>query len=384
MNVRRWAAHSERARISSGQRDRRARKISTRPRAKPSSAALPARRTSSGLGRSTAAYRTDSPPPEEIAVRFNLMLEGQEAVTWERWLAVAQACERLGFEGLYSSDHYLSVMRARDRGSNDAWTILSGLAARTERIRLGTMVSPVTFRHPTVLAKVATTVDVISGGRVDIGMGAGWWEDEHRTHGFPFPPVDVRMQMLEEQLEIVDGLLTRRTFSFEGAHYQLRDCSFAFKPAQRPRPPIVVGGKAGRRIARLAARWADEFNTVGGSPDEVRRRFERVREAVAARGRDQSSMTTSLMTWVYVGANEKEFLERVERARSLDPRAGASDDYLADISKDCIVGTPERAAERLSEYGAAGAERIMLNHELFDDIEMLELLAEDVLPRVQI
>jgi F420-dependent oxidoreductase-like protein len=315
-------------------------------------------------------------------VRFNVMLEGQEAATWERWLAIANACERLGFEGLYTSDHYLSVMRARDRGSNDAWTILSALATRTERIRLGTMVSPVTFRHPTVLAKVATTVDVISGGRVDIGMGAGWWEDEHRTHGFPFPSVDERMQMLEEQLEIVDGLLTQDTFSFEGEHYRLRDCSFAFKPVQRPRPPIIVGGKAGRRIARLAACWADEFNTVGGSPDEVRRRFERVREAVDAQGRDQSSMTTSFMTWVYVGADEDEFRARVERARRLDPRAGAFDDYLADISEDCIVGTPERAAERLSQYASAGVERVMLNHELFDDIAMLELLAEQVLPRV--
>jgi alkanesulfonate monooxygenase SsuD/methylene tetrahydromethanopterin reductase-like flavin-dependent oxidoreductase (luciferase family) len=163
----------------------------------------------------------------------------------------------------------------------------------------------------------------------------------------------------------------------------LRDCSFAFKPVQRPRPPIVVGGKAGRRIARLAARWANEFNTVGGAPDEVRRRFERVREAVDALGRDQTSMTTSLMTWVYVGATEEEFRARVERARRLDPRAGAFDEYLADISADCIVGTPDRAAERLTDYAAAGVERIMLNHELFDDIEMIELLAEEILPRVE-
>jgi F420-dependent oxidoreductase-like protein len=316
-------------------------------------------------------------------LRYNVMLEGQEGATWERWLAVADACERLGFEGLYSSDHYLSVMRARDRGSNDAWTILSGLAARTERIRLGTMVSPVTFRHPTVLAKVAATVDVISGGRVDLGMGAGWWQDEHRTHGFPFPSTGERMQMLEEQLEIVHGLLTQDTFSFEGRHYDLRECAFAFKPVQRPHPPIVVGGKAGPTIARLAATWADEFNTVGGAPDEVGRRFERVRQAVDAAGRDQSSFTTSFMTWVYVGADDDEFRARVERARSLDPRAGAFDAYLADISEDCIVGTPERAAERLSEYAAAGVQRIMLNHELFDDIGMLELLAEDVLPRVE-
>lgn len=311
------------------------------------------------------------------------MLEGQEGVTWSRWLAVAEACERLGFEGLFTSDHYLSVMGARDRGSNDAWTILAALAARTERIRLGTLVSPVTFRHPTVLAKVATTVDRISHGRVDLGIGAGWWQDEHRTHGFPFPPVDERMQMLEEQLEIVHGLLTQDEFSFDGRHYHLRDCAFAFKPVQRPHPPIILGGKGGPRIARLVARWADEFNTTGGTPDEVRERFERVRSKVDAEGRDQSSLTTSLMTWVYVGADEDELGARVELGRRHDPRAGPFDDYLADISRDCIVGTPERAAERLSEYAAAGVQRIMLNHELFDDLEMVDLLAEDVLPRVE-
>jgi F420-dependent oxidoreductase-like protein len=316
-------------------------------------------------------------------VRFTLMLEGQEAVTWERWLAVADACERLGFEGLYTSDHYLSVMRATDRGSNDAWTILSALAARTERIRLGTMVSPVTFRHPTVLAKVATTVDRISGGRVDIGMGAGWWEEEHRTHGFPFPPTGERMQMLEEQLEIVHGLLTEETFSYDGAHYRLDECRFAFKPVQQPHPPIVLGGKGGPRISRLAARWADEFNTVGGTPDEVRRRFERVRQAVDAQGRDQSSFVTSFMTWFYLGGDEDELRQRVERARRLDPRAGSYDDYLADISEDCIVGTPERAAERLSEYAASGVQRIMLNDALFEEIDMIELLANEVVPRIE-
>lgn len=311
------------------------------------------------------------------------MLEGQEGVTWPRWLAVAQACERLGFEGLFTSDHYLSVSGAAERGSNDAWTILSALAARTERIRLGTLVSPVTFRHPAVLAKVATTVDRISGGRVDLGIGAGWWEEEHRTHGFPFPPVDERMEMLEEQIEIVHELLSKDRFTFEARHYALEDCAFAFKPVQRPHPPIIVGGKGGPRMARLVARWADEFNTVGGTPDEVRERFGRVRDAVDAGGRAQSSVTTSLMTWVYVGADRDELRARVERARSLDPKAGPFDAYLEDISKDCIVGTPEPAAERISEYAAAGVQRIVLNHELFDDLEMIEMLAAEVFPRVE-
>jgi F420-dependent oxidoreductase-like protein len=315
-------------------------------------------------------------------MRFCLMLEGQEGPTWDRWLQIAAMCERLGFEALFSSDHYYSVMGVAERGSHDAWTILAGLAARTERLRLGTLVSPVTFRHPTVLAKVATTVDRISGGRVELGIGAGWWEEEHRTHGFPFPPTAERMEMLEEQLEIVHGLFTRPSFTFESRHYALEDCAFTHRPVQRPHPPIIVGGKGGPRIASLVARWADEFNTVGGTPQEVGERFERVRTAVDEAGRDQSQVTTSLMTWFYVGADEAEVLARVERARRLDPRSGDPETHLAEVRRTCIVGTPDEAAERLSEYAAAGVQRIMLNDELFDELEMIELLAAEVLPKV--
>ncbi|HEX9123432.1 MAG TPA: TIGR03560 family F420-dependent LLM class oxidoreductase [Actinomycetota bacterium] len=316
-------------------------------------------------------------------MRFCLMLEGQEGPSWQQWLDVAETCERLGFDGLFSSDHYYSVMGVAERGSHDAWTILAGLAARTERLRLGTLVSPVTFRLPTVLAKVAATVDRISGGRVDLGIGAGWWEEEHRTHGFPFPPTGERMEMLEEQLEIVHGLFTKQTFSFESRHYALEDCAFLHKPVQEPHPPIIVGGKGGTRMATMVARWADEFNTVGGTPQEVRERFARVRDAVDAAGRGQSELTTSFMTWVYVGEDDAASRARVERARALDPKAGDPDAYLAELQRDCIVGTPQQAAERLSEYAAAGVQRVMLNHELFDDLEMVELLATEVFPKVE-
>jgi F420-dependent oxidoreductase-like protein len=316
-------------------------------------------------------------------MRFCLMLEGQEGVTWERWLAVAEACERLGFEGLFSSDHYFSVVGADGRGSNDAWTVMAGLAARTSRLRLGTLVSPVTFRNPTNLAKIATTVDAISKGRVEIGLGAGWWEEEHRTHGFPFPPNGERMEMLEEQLEIIHGLLSEPTFSFESRHYALENCAFLPKAVQRPHPPIIVGGNGGPRLSRLVARWADEFNTVGGTPDDVRERYTRVRDAVGAAGRDQTSVVTSFMTWVFVGRTEDEWRARVQQAHAHDPTAGPFEQYLADIEKDCIVGTPERAAERLAEYAAAGVQRVMLNHEPAEDVEMIELLATEVLPKVQ-
>jgi F420-dependent oxidoreductase-like protein len=317
-------------------------------------------------------------------MRFCLMLEGQEGLTWDRWLTFADACERLGFEGLFTSDHYFSVADAPGRGSNDAWSILAGLAARTERLRLGTLVSPATFRHPSVLAKIATTVDHISNGRVEIGMGAGWWEEEHRTHGFPFLTTDERFELFEEQVEIVHGLLTQERYSFESRHYAIEDCEFLHKAVQRPHPPIVLGGRAaGPRMQRLVATWGDEFNTVGGTPEEVCERFGRIRDGVDAVGRDQATVTTSLMTWYFVGATEDEWRARVDTARRRDPRAGDSDAYLADISRDCIVGTPERAAERLSEYAGIGVQRIFLNHELFDDLEMLEFLATQVLPKVE-
>lgn len=315
-------------------------------------------------------------------MRVCLMLEGQEGVTWEAWVAAAQAAERLGFEAIFTSDHYFSVQGGRDRGSSDAWTNLGGLAAVTSTIRLGTLVSPVTFREPAVLAKAAVTVDRISGGRVELGIGAGWWEEEHRTHGFPFPPVGERFERLEEQLEIVHRLLTEDVVTFEGRHYRLEGAPFAPKGVQRPHPPIIVGGDGGPRLAGLVSRWADEFNTVSGPPASVRERIGRVRDRLEADGRDQSTLTTSLMTWCYVGDTEAAAFERIERARQRGMRAGTFESELATLRAECIVGDPGQAIERLREYEEAGVQRIMLNHELFDDLEMLEVLAAEIIPGV--
>ena len=313
---------------------------------------------------------------------YSLMLEGQEGVTWPQWLAIARTCERLGFDALLTSDHYLSVVTTEEPGSNDAWTLLGALAASTERLRLGTMVSPVTFRLPAVLAKAATTVDRISGGRVELGMGAGWWDQEHRTHGIPFPATPERFEMLEEQLEIVHGLWSEDVFSFEGRYYALEECRFLPKPVQRPHPPIVLGGKGGPRLARLVARWADGFNRVGGTPDELRASIERVSDAVDRADRDVASVTMSFMTWVFVGRTDAEWRDRADRARRMDPTAGSLEEYLDDISSDCIVGTVDQAIERMNEYAAAGVQRFVLNHELFDDLDQIELLAEEIIPKV--
>jgi F420-dependent oxidoreductase-like protein len=311
------------------------------------------------------------------------MIEGQEGVTWKHWLALADSCERLGLEGLFRSDHYFSVVGAGGRGSTDAWTLLAGVAARTSTLRLGTLVSPVTFRLPAVLAKAAATVDRISGGRAEIGMGAGWWKEEHVQHGIPFLDVNERWERLEEQVEIVHGLLTEDRYSFQGKHYQLEGCEFLPKGVQEPHPPIVLGGKTvGPRMRRLIGSFADEFNTVGGTPEEVRDRFARARDGVGAADRDQASLTTSLMTWFFVGSTEDEYLAKLERARALDPGAGDFDEYRTEIERDCFVGTPERMIERLEQYAAAGVQRVFLNHTLYDDLDMLELVATEVLPKV--
>src|ERR687888_2402020 len=200
------------------------------------------------------------------------MIEGQEGVAWSDWVALARACERLGFAALFRSDHYLSVEGRGERGSLDAWGTVSALGAITETLRFGTLVSPATFRHPSVLAKTATTADHISGGRVELGIGTGWLEAEHTAYGFPFPPMGERMAVLSEQLEIIRGQWGEHPFVYEGSHYRIEDLDARPKPVQRPHPPVIVGGSAGPRAAALAARWADEYNTIYVTPDGARER----------------------------------------------------------------------------------------------------------------
>jgi F420-dependent oxidoreductase-like protein len=311
------------------------------------------------------------------------MIEGQQGVTWTDWQALADACERLPIEGLFRSDHYFSAPGVSGRGSTDAWTLLAGLAVRTRTLRLGTLVSPVTFREPALLAKAAATVDEISGGRAEIGMGAGWWTEEHAQHGFPFPDTPERFARLEEQVAIVHGLLTEDRFSFQGRFYRLRDCEFLPKPVQRPRPPLILGGKTvGPTMRRLVGRYADEFNTVGGTPDDVRARYDRARAGCESEGRDPDTLVTSMMTWFAVAPTHDEYIAKLRRAHALTPDAGSFDAYRSEFETDCIAGTPDQAIDRLHAYAEAGVQRIFLNLDLYDDLEMLDLVATEVLPRV--
>ncbi len=304
------------------------------------------------------------------------MIEGQEGVSWEQWVALARACEESGLEGLFRSDHYQSVFDFSGRGSLDAWATLAGLAAVTERIRLGTMVSPATFRRPSVLARVVATADHVSGGRVELGLGAGWNAREHEAHGFPFPDLGERMEILEEQLEIVHRQWTEEEFSFEGRHYRLERCRAEPKPLQQPHPPLIMGGAAGPRVARLAAQWADEYNTTFAAPDECRERRARIAEACEQAGREP--ITFSLMTACVVGRDPREVLDRARRRLEL---SGRDDDPLVLLGQeDKLVGTVEEVVARLKEYERAGVERVFLQHLDHADVEMVRLIGDEVIP----
>jgi F420-dependent oxidoreductase-like protein len=310
------------------------------------------------------------------------MVEGQENVTWEQWLALARACEEHGLEGLFRSDHYASVMQGQVRGGLDAWATLTALAAHTERIRLGSLVSPATFRHPSELAKVVATADRVSGGRVELGMGAGWNEHEHRTYGFPFHDLATRLELLAEQLEIVHRQWTEDVFDFEGRHYRLEGCRALPKPLQRPHPPLLVGGSAGRKTADPAARFADEYNTVAAPVEACRERRAKLDEACEREGRDPSTLRFSLMTGCVLGEDEAQVRERVRAVLAATGRDMPPEEYLETRRHALVLGTVDEAAGRLRELEEAGVERIFLQHLAHDDVEMVELIGRELVPLV--
>ena len=310
------------------------------------------------------------------AMRLALMIEGQEDVTWEDWVALARTCERHGIETLFRSDHYFSVDDVPGRGALDAWGTIAALGAITSTLRLGTLVSPASFRHPSVLAKLVTTADHVSGGRVELGLGTGWWEAEHDAYGFPFGPMGERMDVLAEQLEIVHGHWTTRPFSFTGEHYRLENLDALPAPVQRPHPPLIMGGGAGPRAAALAARWADEYNTVMPGLEEARARRDRIARACEEAGREP--IPFSVMAPLVMGRDEAEL---ADRARELSAWRHQEMD-LGELREVAFVGTPERVVERLREHAAAGVERVMLQHHLHRDLETVERIGRELVPAV--
>lgn len=314
-------------------------------------------------------------------MRFALMSEPQQGLAYDEILALARTAQEAGFESYFRSDHYGSFPGESGLPTTDAWATLAGLARDTTSIGLGVLVSPVTFRSPGNLAKVVTTIDEMSGGRVEVGLGAGWNEPEHLQHGIAFPAQTERFDMLEEQLAIVHGLWTEADgWSYEGRHWQVRDSRFAPKPVPREgrrHPNLIVGGGGGPRMAALVARYADEINVSSSSAARVAEANERVRAACRDIGRAPGEVTHSAMTGVLVGRDEAEVRARVTALMAtFGSAAGDAEEWLAERRSRWIVGTPDEARARAKEFEAAGASRLMLQTLLPRDLEMVRLLGE--------
>lgn len=311
---------------------------------------------------------------------LSVMIEGQEDVTWPHWMALAATAERLGFTGLYRSDHYRSVVGAEERGALDAWGTICALGPITRRIRLGTLVSPASFRHPSVLAKLVATADHVSRGRAEVGLGAGWLEAEHRAYGFAFLPASDRFDVLEEQLEIVTRTWAGERFSFHGRHYAIEGLEARFAPLQEPRPLLRVGGRGKPRGLALAARFADEYNVVHEPPERCREIRAALDDACVAAGRDPGTLSLSLMNGFVVGRDRAELHARGERILSwLGRPADDVEAGLDELSRTWLVGTPDEIATRLERYRDAGVVHVMLQHHLYEDDAALELIAERLL-----
>ena len=306
---------------------------------------------------------------------LRVFTEPQQGATYDDLLAVAQHAERLGFDAFFRSDHYLAMGSDGQPGPTDAWVTLGALARETSTIRLGTLMTSATFRLPGPLAISVAQVDQMSGGRVELGIGAGWFEAEHTSYGIPFPDTGERFDRLEETLAIVTGLWATppgETFGFEGTHYRLRDSPALPKPVQSPRPPVIVGGKGKRRTPALAARFADEFNVPFDSVETTRTLFARVREACAEAGRDADELVYSNALVLCVGRDESELARRAKAiGREVD-----------DLRANGLAGTPQEVLDRLGEYADAGATRAYLQVLDLSDLEHLDLVATDVLPHL--
>ncbi|HEX2893697.1 MAG TPA: LLM class F420-dependent oxidoreductase [Marmoricola sp.] len=307
---------------------------------------------------------------------LRIFTEPQQGATYDDLLAVARTAEELGFSAFFRSDHYLGMGTEGLPGPTDAWTTLAGLARDTTTIRLGTLMTSATFRLPGPLAITAAGVDQMSDGRVEIGLGAGWFEAEHTAYGIPFPSTGERFDRFEEQLAILTGLWSTPSgerFSFEGEHYRVTDSPALPKPVQRPGPPVIVGGLGKKRTPALAARYADEFNLPFVSVDTTREQFARVRSACEEAGRDPASLTWSNALVVCVGQDEAEFRRRAEAI-------GREPDELRENG---VAGTAAEAVETLGRFAEAGSERVYLQVLDLADLDHLRLVDAEVAPHVR-
>lgn len=327
-------------------------------------------------------------------MRYVLMTEPQQGMSYADQLAAARTAERNGFEAYFRADHYASFPGAAGNPTTDAWTVLAGLARETDRIGLGVLVSPATFRHPGVFAKVVTTVDEMSGGRIEVGVGAGWNESEHRQLGIPFPEITARADMMEDQLAILHGLWGEPDgWSYDGrSGVHVEDSLFRPRPVDvpgRPRTPIggarprlIVGGQGSPRSLRLAARYADEFNLSSSTPDRAREVGAELDAACQAIGREPATLARSTMSGVLVGRTREE-VETRERTllEAFGDDAEVGEAWLEERRTRWVHGTPDEARAQVARFAAAGMERIMLQDFLPWDLDMIDVMGEEIVGR---
>jgi F420-dependent oxidoreductase-like protein len=309
-------------------------------------------------------------------MRLRIFTEPQQGASYGTLRRVAKAAEDLGFDAFFRSDHYLRMgSGSGEPGPTDAWATLAALAVETSTIRLGTLVTAATFRLPGPLAITVAQVDEMSGGRVEFGLGAGWYDGEHRAYGIPFPPLKERFDRFEEQLAIITGLWSTpvgQTFSYDGGYYSLTDSPALPKPVQRPKIPVIIGGGGARRTPALAARYADEFNAAFRPAPDVAVAVDRVREACAAEGRDPASMIFSTAQVVCCGKDEAEIARR----------AAAIGRELSDLRENGLAGSPAEIVDKLGAFAEAGATTAYLQILDLADLDHLDLLASQVLPQL--
>lgn len=327
-------------------------------------------------------------------MRYALMTEPQQGMSYADQLAITRRAEANGFEAFFRSDHFASFPGETGQPTTDAWTVLAGLARETERIGLGVLVSPVTFRHPGVFAKVVTTVDEMSGGRIEVGVGAGWNDVEHRELGLAFPPIAARADLMEDQLAILHGLWGEPDgWTFEGiTGVRVEGSLFRPRPVDVPgrpttpvggvRPRILVGGSGSPRSYRLAARYADEFNLSSSSPERAAEVGRAIDAACLAIGRDPATLARSTMAGVLVGRTEADVVAREEALlRSFGKDADTGEAWLEERRTRWIYGTPDAARAQVRRFAEAGIERIMLQDFLPWDLDHVDVMGEELVDR---
>ena len=315
-------------------------------------------------------------------MQLGVMVEGQEGMTWDLWARLAETVERLGYESLWRSDHVRSLEEQGDRLQVEAWASFMHLAEATRRIRFGPLVSPMTFRHPALLAMQAAAVDALSGGRLDLGIGAGWNVPEHEAFGIPYPSDAVRQDMLEDGAQIIRALWSGQPATFQGKVYSLRDAVGSPRPVGAR---VIVGGGGEKRLMRTAARFADEWNSYGHTPQSFRAKNAVLDRHLAEVGRDPGQVRRSLMLTFAVGESDADVRRHLAAVRARHPGAAPAEaEQRPELmrEKGWLVGQPEQVIAQIQELESAGVSRIMLQHLAMDHHQALELIAGAVLPRV--